>query len=64
MKITEKPIQWRGSSLKDIKDEKIFSSDARKETGHQLSQVKLVWIQMTGDHLKKLGQEQKKYVSI
>ena len=41
MKITEKPIQWRGSSLKDIKDEKIFSSDARKEVGHQLSQIQI-----------------------
>ena len=41
MKITEKPIRWRGSTLKDIKDEKIFSFDARKEAGHQLSQVQV-----------------------
>jgi phage-related protein len=41
MKITEKPIQWRGSSLKDIKDKKIFSYDARKEAGHQLSHVQI-----------------------
>lgn len=41
MEVTEKPIEWRGSSLKDIKDEKIFSLDARKEAGHQLSQVQI-----------------------
>jgi phage-related protein len=41
MKIVEKPIEWRGSSLKDIKDEKIFSMEARKEAGHQLSQVQI-----------------------
>jgi phage-related protein len=35
----EKPIDWRGSSLKDIKDDKIFTPSARKEAGHQLSQV-------------------------
>jgi len=37
--MSEKPIDWRGSSLKDLKDEKLFSEDARKEAGHQLSQV-------------------------
>ena len=37
----EKPIDWRGSSLKDIKDDGIFSPDARKEAGHQLSQVQI-----------------------
>ena len=35
----DKPIDWRGSSLKDIKDDAVFSVDARKEAGHQLSQV-------------------------
>jgi phage-related protein len=35
----DKPIDWRGSSLKDIKDDAVFSLDARKEAGHQLSQV-------------------------
>lgn len=35
----DKPIDWRGSSLKDIKDDAVFSIDARKEAGHQLSQV-------------------------
>jgi phage-related protein len=35
----DKPIDWRGSSLKDIKDDAVFSFDARKEAGHQLSQV-------------------------
>lgn len=41
MKIVEKPIHWMGSSLKDIKDEKVFSLEARKEAGHQLSQVQM-----------------------
>lgn len=35
----EKPIDWRGSSLRDIKDDAVFSPHARKEAGHQLSQV-------------------------
>lgn len=35
----EKPIGWRGSSLRDIKDDGIFTSDARKEAGVQLRQV-------------------------
>jgi len=35
----EKPIAWRGSSLRDIKDDKIFTPNARKEAGHQLGQV-------------------------
>ena len=41
MKITEKPIEWRGSTLRDIKDEKIFSLEARKEAGHQLSLIQI-----------------------
>lgn len=39
--MAEKPINWRGSSLKDLKDEDIFSTDARKEAGHQLSQIQV-----------------------
>ena len=35
----EKPLDWRGSSLKDIKDDAIFTPDARREAGRQLSQV-------------------------
>lgn len=35
----EKRIDWRGSSLRDIKDNKLFTPNARKEAGHQLSQV-------------------------
>lgn len=37
--MTEKPIDWRGSSLDDIKDDGIFTVNARREAGHQLSQV-------------------------
>lgn len=36
---TEKPINWRGSSLKDLKDDGIFTVAARKSAGHQLSQL-------------------------
>jgi phage-related protein len=35
----EKPIGWRGTSLRDIKDDDVFSFNARKEAGHQLGQV-------------------------
>jgi phage-related protein len=35
----EKPIDWRGSSLRDIKDDNIFTPNARKEAGHQLSRI-------------------------
>lgn len=37
--MTEKPIDWRGSSLDDIRDDAIFTADARREAGHQLSLV-------------------------
>jgi phage-related protein len=35
----EKPINWRGTSLRDLCDENLFSSEARREAGRQLSQV-------------------------
>lgn len=35
----EKPIDWRGSSLRDIKDDDIFTPGARREAGRQLGQV-------------------------
>ncbi len=37
----EKPIDWRGSSLRDIKDNDIFTPNARREAGHQLAQVQV-----------------------
>jgi phage-related protein len=37
--MAEKPIDWRGSSLKDIKDEKIFTVGAKREAGRQLGQI-------------------------
>lgn len=37
--MAEKPINWRGSSLDDIKDNNIFTDGARKEAGFQLSQI-------------------------
>jgi len=37
--MSEKPIDWRGSTLRDIKDDDIFTPNARKEAGHQLSRV-------------------------
>ena len=39
MHTTEKPIDWRGTSLRDLRDESLFSPDARREAGRQLSQV-------------------------
>lgn len=45
----EKPIDWRGSPLRDIKDDKIFTSGARREAGHQLS---LVQVGLDPDHWK------------
>lgn len=35
----EKPIRWQGTSLRDIKDDSVFTLNARKEAGHQLSLV-------------------------
>lgn len=35
----EKPIDWRGSSFRDIKDDSIFTPNARKEAGFQLSRI-------------------------
>lgn len=37
--MSEKPIDWRGSSLRDIKDDAIFTSGARREAGHQLRRI-------------------------
>jgi|TARA_R100000900_G_scaffold27285_2_gene21580 hypothetical protein len=34
---SRKSIDWRGSTLKDIRNDKIFSYEARKQAGHQLS---------------------------
>lgn len=34
-----KDINWRGSSLKDLCDNDIFTEAARREAGHQLNQV-------------------------
>ena len=39
MQISEKPINWRGNSLRDLTDESLFSQEARQEAGRQLSQV-------------------------
>ena len=39
--MNEKPIDWRGSSLRDIKDDDIFTPNARREAGRQLSQVQM-----------------------
>ncbi len=35
----EKPIDWRGSSFKDLLDENIFSLEARRVAGTQLRKV-------------------------
>lgn len=48
-KINEKLIDWRGSSLEDIKDDNIFTPNARREAGHQLS---LIQAGLEPDHWK------------
>lgn len=35
----QKCIHWVGSALKDLRDDEIFSTTARKQAGHQLNQV-------------------------
>jgi phage-related protein len=37
--MNEKLIDWRGSSLRDIKNDDVFTPMARKEAGYQLGQV-------------------------
>lgn len=37
--MSDKSLHWQGSSLKDIKNDDVFTLDARKEDGYQLSQV-------------------------
>lgn len=37
--MTEKPIDWRGTSYKDITDDNTFTLNARREAGFQLSKV-------------------------
>lgn len=38
-KTPKKPIAWIGSSLDDIKDDRTFTVNAKKEAGHQLDRV-------------------------
>lgn len=49
----EKPLEWRGSSLRDIKNDEIFTPNARREAGRQLSQVQ---IGGDPDHWKAFGE--------
>ncbi|WP_374582736.1 type II toxin-antitoxin system RelE/ParE family toxin [Pseudoduganella sp.] len=44
-----KPINWWGTSLSDIKDDAIFTAEARRDAGHQLSQVQ---VGLEPDHWK------------
>lgn len=44
-----KPINWWGTSLSDIKNDAVFTAEARREAGHQLSQVQ---IGLEPDHWK------------
>ncbi len=39
MAIKKKPLEWRGSSYKDIKDENIFTPNARGLAGYQLNKI-------------------------
>ena len=53
MKALEKPINWRGNSLRDLCDETLFSADARREAGRQLS---LVQHGLDPDHWKPFNE--------
>lgn len=35
----KKPLIWKGSSFEDIKNDKIFPLEARKEAGYQLDRI-------------------------
>ena len=37
--MNEKPIDWRGSSFKDLTDENVFSLEARRVAGTQLRKI-------------------------
>jgi phage-related protein len=37
--MSKKPLRWCGSSLKDIKDDEVFTPMARKTAGYQLDRV-------------------------
>ena len=39
MAISKKPLLWRGSSHKDIKDDKVFTPKARSLAGHELNKA-------------------------
>lgn len=53
MRLSEKPINWRGASLRDLCDESLFSPAARREAGRQLSQVQFG---LDPDHWKPFGE--------
>lgn len=59
--MSEKPIDWRGSSLRDLKDDDIFTPNARKEAGHQFRQGLNPTI---GGRSAWLGRERRKSASI
>ncbi len=49
----QKQIDWRGSSLEDLKDDNMFTPNARREAGHQLSQVQ---VGLEPDHWKPFNE--------
>ena len=53
MNTSEKPINWRGKSYRDLCDATLFSSDARREAGRQLSQVQFG---LEPDHWKPMNE--------
>jgi phage-related protein len=53
MQIHEKPINWRGNSLRDLTDESLFTPEARREAGRQLSQVQ---VGLDPDHWKPFNE--------
>ena len=55
MKALEKPINWRGNSFRDLCDESLFSAEARREAGRQLSQLSQVQQGVDPDHWKSFS---------
>jgi phage-related protein len=56
----DKPIDWRGSSLDELRE---FPETERKQAGYELRKLQRGEIPMTGDRFPKLGQERTRSAS-
>lgn len=62
--MSEKPIDWRGSSLRDIKDDDIFHLMVARRPGTNLVGLRQNLNPMTGSRSMWLARERKKSASI